>query len=172
MATIAAESVSVWTVDSNASFTPKWKASRSVKFNACPFQSATIRASQPMEDKNKVYKELGMFSLRKKIEDAVLRAETLAPTSLELEEASCIKLESQQFSDKDGSVKNAVIGESSSASVSGNVELEGSSKPQEGAADDVSGGKDQEENDKESDAEDLPEGDEDSQRLVWTCGGE
>lgn len=93
MATIAAESVSVWTVDSNASFTPKWKASRSFKFNACQFQSSTIRASQPMEDKNKVYKELGMFSLRKKIEDAVLRAETLAPTALELEEASCIKLE-------------------------------------------------------------------------------
>ncbi|CAL5441975.1 unnamed protein product [Camellia sinensis] len=63
-------------------------------------------------------------------------------------------------------------GESSSASVSGNGELEGSSKPQEGAADDVSGRKDQEENDEESDAEDLPEGDEDSQRLVWTCGGE
>ncbi|KAF5958188.1 hypothetical protein HYC85_005413 [Camellia sinensis] len=73
--------------------------------------------------------------------------------------------ESQQFSDKDGSVKNAVIGESSSASVSGNVELEGSSKPQEGAADDVSGGKDQEENDEESDAEDLPEGDEDESDL-------
>ncbi|CAL5371132.1 unnamed protein product [Camellia sinensis] len=98
--------------------------------------------------------------------------------------------ESQQFSDKDGFVKNAVIGESSSASVSGNVELEGSSKPQEGAADDghvlfickhkleiphiawlsvsweiVSGGKDQEENDEESDAEDLPEGDEDESDL-------
>ncbi|KAL7224028.1 hypothetical protein ACSBR1_025478 [Camellia fascicularis] len=73
--------------------------------------------------------------------------------------------ESQQFSDKDGSVKNALIGESSSASVSGNVELEGSSKPQEGAADDVSGGKDQEENDEESDTEDLPEGDEDESDL-------
>lgn len=30
---------------------------------------------------------LGLFSLKKKIEDAVLRAEMLAPTALELEEA-------------------------------------------------------------------------------------
>ncbi|KAL6997563.1 hypothetical protein U1Q18_007690 [Sarracenia purpurea var. burkii] len=37
--------------------------------------------------------EAGMFSLRKKIEDAVFRAETLAPTALELEEARHIKQE-------------------------------------------------------------------------------
>ncbi|KAF8395755.1 hypothetical protein HHK36_019706 [Tetracentron sinense] len=36
---------------------------------------------------------LGLFSIRKKIEDAVLRAETLAPTALELEEARRIKQE-------------------------------------------------------------------------------
>lgn len=35
----------------------------------------------------------GMFSLRKKIEDVVLRAETLAPAALELEEAIHIKHE-------------------------------------------------------------------------------
>lgn len=34
-----------------------------------------------------------MFSLRKKIEDVVLRAETLAPAALELEEAIRIKHE-------------------------------------------------------------------------------
>ncbi|XP_061992246.1 peptide chain release factor PrfB3, chloroplastic [Rosa rugosa] len=37
-------------------------------------------------DKNRFYKQLGLFSLKKKIEDAVLRAEMLAPLALELEE--------------------------------------------------------------------------------------
>lgn len=36
---------------------------------------------------------LGLFSLKKKIEDAVVRAEMLAPTALELEEASQNKQE-------------------------------------------------------------------------------
>lgn len=36
---------------------------------------------------------LGMFSLRKEIEDAVLRAETLASTALEVEEAMRLKQE-------------------------------------------------------------------------------
>ncbi|KAL6185523.1 hypothetical protein ACLB2K_041656 [Fragaria x ananassa] len=36
--------------------------------------------------KNRFYKQLGLFSLKKKIEDAVLRAEMLAPLALELEE--------------------------------------------------------------------------------------
>lgn len=52
-----------------------------------------VRASQSMEDKSKVFKELGMFALRKKIEDAVLRVEALAPTALELEEARRIERE-------------------------------------------------------------------------------
>ncbi|EYU18670.1 hypothetical protein MIMGU_mgv1a010492mg [Erythranthe guttata] len=53
------------------------------------------RASQePLNDsKNKFYKELGMFSLRKRIEDSVLRAEMLTPTALELEEANHINQE-------------------------------------------------------------------------------
>ncbi|XP_043696787.1 peptide chain release factor PrfB3, chloroplastic-like [Telopea speciosissima] len=55
--------------------------------------SSTTRASQSMEDKDKVYKELGLFSLRKKIEDAVLRAEVLASKALESEEAKQIKQE-------------------------------------------------------------------------------
>ncbi|KAI3924196.1 hypothetical protein MKW98_032397 [Papaver atlanticum] len=54
--------------------------------------SLTIRASQSMEDKNKAYKELGLFSLKKKIDDAVLRAEMLIP-ALEMEEARQIQQE-------------------------------------------------------------------------------
>lgn len=53
----------------------------------------TIRASHSTDKKNKVYKQLGLFSLKKKIEDAVLRAESLATTALELEEARRIKQE-------------------------------------------------------------------------------
>ncbi|GFP90912.1 peptide chain release factor prfb3 chloroplastic [Phtheirospermum japonicum] len=53
------------------------------------FSLRAFRASQePLDhNKNKFYKELGMFSLRKRIEDSILRAEMLAPTALELEEA-------------------------------------------------------------------------------------
>ncbi|XP_010525504.1 PREDICTED: peptide chain release factor PrfB3, chloroplastic [Tarenaya hassleriana] len=53
----------------------------------------TARASGSMDDKNTVYKQLGMFSLKRKIEDAVLRAEMLAPTALELEEERWVKQE-------------------------------------------------------------------------------
>lgn len=42
---------------------------------------------------NKNWTCLGLFSLKKKIEDAVLRAESLATTALELEEARRIKQE-------------------------------------------------------------------------------
>ncbi|KAK9125132.1 hypothetical protein Scep_013978 [Stephania cephalantha] len=62
-------------------------------FSGTPFVSLAVRASQSMEGKNKVYKELGMFSLKKKIENAVVRAEILATTTLELEEARRIKQE-------------------------------------------------------------------------------
>lgn len=54
--------------------------------------SLTIRASQSMEDKNKAYTELGLFSLKKKIDDAVLRAEMLIP-ALEMEETRQIQQE-------------------------------------------------------------------------------
>ncbi|KAL3819744.1 hypothetical protein ACJIZ3_005649 [Penstemon smallii] len=60
-----------------------------------PFSSRPFRAShEPLdENKNKFYKELGMFSLRKRIEDSVLRAEMMAPTALEHEETKHINQE-------------------------------------------------------------------------------
>ncbi|XWS56858.1 hypothetical protein CRYUN_Cryun09bG0121600 [Craigia yunnanensis] len=53
----------------------------------------TIRVSHSIDDKNRAYKQLGLFSLKKKIEDVILRAEMLAPIALELEEARRIKQE-------------------------------------------------------------------------------
>ncbi|PSR88015.1 hypothetical protein CEY00_Acc31045 [Actinidia chinensis var. chinensis] len=73
--------------------------------------------------------------------------------------------ESQQFSDKIGSVKNAINGESSVASVLSNAEQDDSSNHGDGAPHDGSSGKDQEEEDEESDAEDLAEADEDESDL-------
>ncbi|WOG98058.1 hypothetical protein DCAR_0417399 [Daucus carota subsp. sativus] len=52
-----------------------------------------IRACQPSNDKSKFYKELGLFSLRKRIEDTVMNAEMLAPSALEAEEATRSKQE-------------------------------------------------------------------------------
>ncbi|KAK2651950.1 hypothetical protein Ddye_011806 [Dipteronia dyeriana] len=52
-----------------------------------------LRASHSTDKQNKVYKQLGLFSLKRKIEDVVLRAEMLAPPALELEEARRIKQE-------------------------------------------------------------------------------
>ncbi|XP_062118404.1 peptide chain release factor PrfB3, chloroplastic-like [Humulus lupulus] len=58
-----------------------------------PLYSAA-RASYSMdEDKNKVYKQLGLFALKRKIEEAVLRVEMLAPAALEHEEAKRNKQE-------------------------------------------------------------------------------
>ncbi|KAG6729437.1 hypothetical protein I3842_01G030000 [Carya illinoinensis] len=73
--------------------------------------------------------------------------------------------DSQQDSAKDGSVKNAINRESTSASVSDNVEEEASTNHQDGAADNVSSGKDQEEEDEDSDSENLAEADEDESDL-------
>lgn len=71
--------------------------------------------------------------------------------------------ESQQESADVGSAKNVVNGESSTAS---NAEQVASLSHQEGAADDgVSSGKDQEEDNEDSDVEDLAEGDEDETDL-------
>ncbi|KAI6695319.1 hypothetical protein NL676_023029 [Syzygium grande] len=70
-----------------------------------------------------------------------------------------------QVSDKDGE-RNTIRGESSIASVSSNIDQDGSSHHQDGATDDGSRGKDQEEDDDEdSDAEDLAEADEDESDL-------
>ncbi|KAJ9170789.1 hypothetical protein P3X46_018867 [Hevea brasiliensis] len=73
--------------------------------------------------------------------------------------------ESKQDSDKDGSVKNSINGESSTASVSSNVEDGKLNSNNQGAAYDASGGKDQEEEDEDSDDEDLAEADEDESDL-------
>ncbi|XP_054784679.1 peptide chain release factor PrfB3, chloroplastic isoform X2 [Prosopis cineraria] len=52
-----------------------------------------IRACHSMVDEKEVYKQVGLFSLRRKIEDAVLRAEMFAPMALEMEEARWIEQE-------------------------------------------------------------------------------
>ncbi|RDY09392.1 Peptide chain release factor PrfB3, chloroplastic, partial [Mucuna pruriens] len=54
--------------------------------------SLRIRACNSMANKD-IYKQVGIFSLRRKIEDAVLRAEMFASTALEMEEAMRIKQE-------------------------------------------------------------------------------
>ncbi|KAK2657339.1 hypothetical protein Ddye_010391 [Dipteronia dyeriana] len=75
------------------------------------------------------------------------------------------EVESQQDTDKDGSVKSAVTGGSSIASFSSNAEQAGSSNNLEGAGDDVTGGKDQEDDEGASDDECLAEADEDESDL-------
>ncbi|XP_010516326.1 PREDICTED: peptide chain release factor PrfB3, chloroplastic-like [Camelina sativa] len=57
------------------------------------FRLNSVRASQSMDDMDTVYKQLGLFSLKKKIKDVVLKAEMLAPDALELEEEQWIKQE-------------------------------------------------------------------------------
>ncbi|KAL6224706.1 hypothetical protein ACLB2K_003561 [Fragaria x ananassa] len=74
--------------------------------------------------------------------------------------------ESQQESANAGPAKNVLNGESSTASVSSNAEQVASPILQEGALDDgVSSGKDQEEDNEDSDVEELAEGDEDETDL-------
>ncbi|GAB4848914.1 hypothetical protein Ancab_003726 [Ancistrocladus abbreviatus] len=73
--------------------------------------------------------------------------------------------ESQQDSDKDGSVKSNLNGESSMASVASNVDQDRSLNQEEDAADDGHGEKNGENEDEESDAEDLGEADEDESDL-------
>ncbi|XP_050388226.1 uncharacterized protein LOC126805423 [Argentina anserina] len=74
--------------------------------------------------------------------------------------------ESQQESVNVGPAKNVLNGESSTASVSSNADQVASPVHEEGAQDDgVSSGKDQEEDNEDSDVEDLAEGDEDESDL-------
>ncbi|XP_058723995.1 peptide chain release factor PrfB3, chloroplastic-like isoform X1 [Vicia villosa] len=57
-------------------------------------RSFKIRACHSINNNNKdIYKQVGLFSLRRKIDDAVIRAEMYASTALEKEEASWIKQE-------------------------------------------------------------------------------
>ncbi|MED6170493.1 hypothetical protein PIB30_031481 [Stylosanthes scabra] len=55
--------------------------------------SSRIRACHSMPDNKNVYKQVGLFSLRRKIEDAVHRAEMFTSTALEIEEAKRTKHE-------------------------------------------------------------------------------
>ncbi|KAK3427646.1 hypothetical protein EUGRSUZ_F03826 [Eucalyptus grandis] len=52
-----------------------------------------VRACSSVDGKSKVYRELRLFSLKRKIEDAVQRTEKMAPTALQIEEAKWIKLD-------------------------------------------------------------------------------
>nr|XP_018681435.1 PREDICTED: peptide chain release factor PrfB3, chloroplastic isoform X3 [Musa acuminata subsp. malaccensis] len=74
----------------SASFPPRWLASGP----GAPI-APSVRACKSMErsKSHKVYKQLGLYSLKKKIEDAVHRAEMMAPNALEIEEARRIKQE-------------------------------------------------------------------------------
>ncbi|KAG9459180.1 hypothetical protein H6P81_003688 [Aristolochia fimbriata] len=85
-------SVEAMWVAKPAALRPKWRV-----FGVATFdhhrQFSCIRACQPIDDKNKFYKELGLFSLRKRIEDAIARAELTTYSALEFEEARQIKQE-------------------------------------------------------------------------------
>ncbi|XP_059463005.1 peptide chain release factor PrfB3, chloroplastic isoform X2 [Corylus avellana] len=87
MATVAAEFLFVR--EAIASSSSSRKSNSQTRF----LLHSTVRASYPMDGNDKAYEQLGLFSLKKKIEDAVIRAEMLAPSALELEEARRIKQE-------------------------------------------------------------------------------
>ncbi|CAA7060568.1 unnamed protein product [Microthlaspi erraticum] len=53
----------------------------------------SVRSAHSTDDMDTVYKQLGLFSLKKKIKDVVLKAEMLAPDALEIEEEEWIKQE-------------------------------------------------------------------------------
>ncbi|BAT96321.1 hypothetical protein LR48_Vigan02g038900 [Vigna angularis] len=79
-----------------SSFSSKWRSSLGKKKpNVHLFQcSLRIRACNSSMANNKdIYNQVGLFSLKRKIEDAVLRAETFTSTALEIEEATKIKQE-------------------------------------------------------------------------------
>ncbi|KAI6673761.1 hypothetical protein NL676_001667 [Syzygium grande] len=85
---MAAEAVLGRSSMSSASFGSKWRAPQSHKFEV---SRCTVRACSSVDGRSKVYRELGLFSLKKKIEDAVQRTEMMAPTALQIEEARWIK---------------------------------------------------------------------------------
>ncbi|XP_049400653.1 peptide chain release factor PrfB3, chloroplastic [Solanum stenotomum] len=87
MAKMAADPFSVRTEATCSSSPLNLRSSKRASFR--------IRAhnNQHTDDKNRFYKELGTFALKRKIEDLVLRAEMLAPTALEFEEARHLKQE-------------------------------------------------------------------------------
>lgn len=95
METMGSESCCARTVhDIVPSFSSKWlrKKNPRVGLFLCSFR---VRACQSIANNNNkdIYKQVGLFSLRRKIEDTVIRAELYASTALEMEEASWIKQE-------------------------------------------------------------------------------
>ncbi|XP_015949692.1 peptide chain release factor PrfB3, chloroplastic isoform X1 [Arachis duranensis] len=99
MATVASEASFLRTAHEVASsFYSKRQHHSLVTTNKKPhaellFCSYRIRACHSMPDNKDVYKQVGLFSLRRKIEDAVLRAEMFTSTALEIEEAKRTKHE-------------------------------------------------------------------------------
>ncbi|KAK7339850.1 hypothetical protein VNO77_20536 [Canavalia gladiata] len=96
MATVVSEPACARTVhDAASSFNSTWHCSlvKKKKPHAQLLQcSLGIRACHSINRKD-IYKQVGLFSLRRKIEEAVLRAEGSALTALEMEEATWIKQE-------------------------------------------------------------------------------
>ncbi|XP_004514590.1 peptide chain release factor PrfB3, chloroplastic [Cicer arietinum] len=91
MAAIVSKSASARTThDVVSSFSSKWYSSVAKKKLLCSFR---IRACQSMANNKDIYKQVGLFSLRRKIDDTVIRAEMYASTALEMEEARWIKQE-------------------------------------------------------------------------------
>ncbi|KAK3424148.1 hypothetical protein EUGRSUZ_F00951 [Eucalyptus grandis] len=74
----------------SASFGSRWRAPQPHKSTVL---CCMVRACSSVDGKSKVYRELGLFSLKRKIEDAVQRTEKMAPTALQIEEAKWIKLD-------------------------------------------------------------------------------
>ncbi|KAL1330484.1 hypothetical protein AAHE18_12G112400 [Arachis hypogaea] len=99
MATVASEAAFLRTAhDVASSFYSKRQHHSLVTTNKKPhaellFCSSRIRACHSMPDNKDVYKQVGLFSLRRKIEDAILRAEMFTSTALEIEEAKRTKHE-------------------------------------------------------------------------------
>ncbi|KAE9590151.1 hypothetical protein Lal_00027924 [Lupinus albus] len=98
MATILSEHVCVRTVhDISSSFYSKCHYSLLRNKPYCNMLlyslSSRIIASHSFPNNKDVYKQVGLFSIRRKVEDAVHRAEMFASTALEMEEARRTKQE-------------------------------------------------------------------------------
>ncbi|GAB2210121.1 hypothetical protein Drorol1_Dr00015379 [Drosera rotundifolia] len=71
----------------------KWQTSRKTMLQAAHSRYQETRASHPTDDINKISEKPSLYALKRKIKDAVARAEILAPIALEHEEARRIKKE-------------------------------------------------------------------------------
>ncbi|KAF8027310.1 hypothetical protein BT93_E0270 [Corymbia citriodora subsp. variegata] len=88
---MAAEAVLFRSSISSASFGSTCRSPQPNKLEVS--RCCVVRACSSVDGRSKVYRELGLFSLKKKIEDAVQRTEMMAPTALQIEEAKRIKLD-------------------------------------------------------------------------------